>query len=242
MKHYITDEDIELVIKGANEIGLEIDGARAELLCRHLVLVLEANETTNLTRITDWTDGLRLHVLDSLLCAKELAAAPQGAFLDLGTGAGFPGIPAGCAAGRNGTLLDSVKKKAVLVAQMVEELGLAAQLRVCSERAEEHASQGNRYSAVLARAVSSIPALVELSSPLLPIGGDLIALKGRLDENELSRGAAAGERVGMRKLSVRSTTVPFGAEVRTIVVFRKVAESSIRLPRRPGLAQHSPLV
>lgn len=242
MKHEVTAADLRTLISGASSQGIVITEQQSALLLRHLSRVLELNESVNITRITEWDEALRLHVLDSILCVRELIEAPEGLFIDLGTGAGYPGIPAAIVTGRSGVLLDSVKKKAALVSGLVEELGLADRLAVVSERAEEHAlTCANGYQAVLARAVTSLPSLIELASPLLADGGVLIALKARIADDELDSGCAVGRIVGMDQVSLRPATVPFGEEVRTIVTFRKCGSPKITLPRRAGLAQHNPL-
>ena len=95
-----------------------------ELLQRHLELVLEANKKTNITRISSWDEGMVLHVQDSLLGLEELSEAPDGWYADIGTGAGYPGIPLAIETGRKTLLVDSVGKKTAILDSFIGELGL----------------------------------------------------------------------------------------------------------------------
>lgn len=223
-----------------SQIGAELDAPRVELLWRHLEWLLETNERLNLTSVTDRGEAMRLHVVDSLLALPEIVAAPEGEGLDLGTGGGFPGLPLAIASSRAFVLLDSVQKKAAVLEEFVRETGVP--VRVFAGRSEELARRRPRsFSLVVARAVSSLPSLVELASPLLCEGGHLVALKGRPTEDEVVAGREAGALVGMELATAREAPLPAGEEVRVIFVFEKRGEPSIPLPRREGLAQRKPL-
>ena len=125
-------------------------------------------------------DAVRLHIVDSLMVLPEIGDAPDGMMIDLGSGAGFPGVPLALACGRSTLLLDSVGKKARAVRSFLVELGLDGKVDVYPRRAEEmELDPSNRAAVVVARAVSSLPSLVELASPLLRQGGWLVAMKGR---------------------------------------------------------------
>lgn len=95
-----------------------------ELLEKHLSLVIEANKATNITRISSWEDGMLLHVKDSLLGLDALNACPAGRYADIGTGAGYPGIPLAIESGRETLLVDSVAKKVQILDGFISELGL----------------------------------------------------------------------------------------------------------------------
>ena len=214
-----------------------------QFLWLHLDYVLEMNSSIRLTAIHSKEEGERLHILDSLMVLPEVVTAPEGGMLDIGTGGGYPGIPLALAAGRSVDLLDSVQKKARAIADFIDKSYVGnLELRALGERAEELAlSRPAYYSIVLARAVSSLPALVELSSPLLKMGGHLIAHKGPFDSEELERALVVAEIVGMRYLSKREYKLPSGDEQRTVYVFERHREPSIDLPRRSGRAQRKPL-
>ena len=240
MKHpYSTREDLASALSAA---GLDLGDDTVDLLARHLDAVLAANETLNLTAITDPGEAVALHVIDSLVALDELTAAPPGAFADLGSGAGFPGIPLALASGRPATLIESIGKKAAFLRGVVDLLAAPCRIEVRQTRAELMALETpGAFTAVTVRALGVLPSLVELASPLLTADGTLIALKGRLTTEELERGVRAARQVGMEYTGVRSVTLPTG-QSRTIVMFRRTdAAPETSVPRRPGRAQRHPL-
>jgi len=211
-----------------------------EVLERHLDMVLSANQCLNLTAIEDRAEARRLHIADSLSAVPELNKAPEGTFVDLGSGAGYPGIPLAVASGRKAILLESRKKRSAFLREIVESLKLSAE--VIALRAEEVAkTRHGEFAAVITRAVAPLPALVELSAPLLVRGGLAIAMKGDLAQEELDAGDRAAEIVGLSRFSQRRFVLAGGGEQRCIVAYEKVAKSQIPLPRRPGRAQKQPL-
>jgi 16S rRNA (guanine527-N7)-methyltransferase len=229
----------EQIAAGIDALGLRGPHGVADALARHVQLVLEANAVFNLTSISP-EDAASLHVLDSLTALPFLEAAPPGVFADIGSGAGFPGIPLAMMSGRPVALVESVGKKADFLVRAVADLRLDA--TVHRARAEELAqTHPESFSAVTARALSSLPSLVELSAPLLLAGGLLVCLKGQPPESELEGGRAAAALCGMREDRVEQLSVPGTDARRCVVVYRRVGSSQVRLPRRPGMAQRKPL-
>jgi len=213
-----------------------------QFLDLHLDYVLEINSSVRLTAIHDKSEGERLHILDSLLVLPEVLSAPEGRMLDVGTGGGYPGIPLALAAERSVDLLDSVQKKARAIEDFLGKNYTGdLELSTLGMRAEELAlTKPSHYAVVLARAVSSLPALVELASPLLALGGHLVAHKGPL-EDELERALVVADLTGMHLLLRREYRLPEGNEQRVVYVFEKRSEAQVDLPRRPGRAQRKPL-
>lgn len=236
------DQESELLAQWASQLGITLDHEPLQLLLQHLDLMLAANSRVNLTSIRDWDSALRLHVLDSLAVLPILMKLSIGEIADLGSGGGFPGIPIAICTDRPVTLVESVKKKATFLQEAVTALDLGNRTSVSPLRAEEEALRRPRpYTAVTARALSSLPSLVELASPLLMEGGVLVAMKGRVKNEELAAGREAGEKVGMREVEVRGYCLPEGEEARAIVVYRRSGKTSIQLPRNTGMAQRRPL-
>jgi 16S rRNA (guanine527-N7)-methyltransferase len=233
------DTDARSIDAAARGMGLSLDEWQAQALSLHLRSVLETNKLMNLTSI-DEEGAVALHILDSLTALSALGSAPAGAFADLGSGPGYPGIPLAVVSGRGVALVESVKKKAAFLQRVVDDLRLEA--TVHPVRAEELAVEmPGCFSAVVARALSALPSIVELASPLLEPGGVLVCMKGALNEDEVSHGDRAGALCGLHRESVSRVVIP-GLEVeRTIVTYRKSSPAKVRLPRRPGLAQHQPL-
>ena len=209
---------------------------------RYLDAILEANKTTNLTRITSLEEAVLLHLEDSLVGLPEVNEAPEGPMGDLGSGGGFPGVPLALATGRQTILVDSVKKKMALVQSILDEMGLQDLIQTSDERIEDLAKTYPRHFSVLtARALSRLVSLLELAAPLLKKNGRLICYKAQLGDDEVAEAQAIEDLVGMKLVSRREVLLSDGETKRTILVFEKVAQPKLKLPRRVGLAQKQPL-
>ncbi len=230
-----------------HDLGLEIDEPMSRTLVDYLVLMLRQNETMNLTAIREWDKALLLHLADSLVPLPEfrsvMAKNPGKPFLDMGSGAGLPGIPFGITnPGIHGVLCDSVKKKMTAVDGFISALGLDGQLTTTSMRLEElGARHRGEFGCVTARALASLPVLVEYATPLLVQGGSFIAIKGKPEEEELKAGSRAAQLCGLTVQSMRTIALPADAGERTIIVYEKVAGTTLRLPRQVGEAAKHPL-
>lgn len=223
------------------DYGVEATDEQRRLLLRHLGLVIEKNKTVNLTRIVDVDSALVLHVLDSLLLRRACDAAPEGKYLDLGTGAGFPGVPIAIVTGRESLLIDSVGKKAKAVEEFASELGLG-NVAAAAVRAEELAKKHHgEFAVITARAVAQTNTLVEYAAPLLKHGGLLVVAKARVEDDELAAGDRAAKICGLKNVSRETFELPNGMGHREVICYRKVKNPSIKLPRNTGMAQHHPL-
>ena len=223
-----------------SHLEINISGDKKALLLKHLELLLEENKRTNLTRIISKEEGITLHIADSLSVLREFNLR-DGLFLDLGTGGGFPGLPLGIVSERQGILLDSTIKKANAVNRFIEELGLSNQLKSIGMRSEELAKEyGERFSVVIARAVSSLEVLEEYSVPLLEMNGLLVAMRGNDSKEEIERANKVAEILGMELIETRTFNLE-NVFSRSVYVYKKVSQPSIELPRRPGMALKKPL-
>jgi 16S rRNA (guanine527-N7)-methyltransferase len=219
------------------------------------VLELLAAERASVSSVTD-ERAWKVHVEDSLtgLDVPELRSA--GRILDLGAGAGFPGLVLAVALPQASVdLLDSVGKKTAFIAHAAEQAGIP-NARAITGRAEDLArpgdaggglvdgapSEGGReaYDVVTARAVGRLSTLAELASPLLHEGGVLIAWKGRRDEEEEQQMARASEALGMTPEAILDVGHRAGSEHRHLHVLRKTGPTPQNLPRKPGLAKKRP--
>ena len=194
---------------------------KQQIIENYLDEILIANQTTNLTRITSRESALVLHLEDSLVGLQEINEAPEGLYGDLGTGGGFPGVPIAVMTGRDTLLIDSVQKKVKILQEIVDK--------------------PQAFSVLSARALSRLVSLLELSAPLLKIGGRLVCYKAQIEQDELKEAFDVQELVGMRLMSRRSVTLSDGCTHREIIVFEKYKKPSMKLPRRVGLAQRNPL-
>lgn len=216
-----------------------MDGFDQGLIERYLDRLIEENEKTNVTRITDRDEAMLLHVEDSLVALPEVQDAPAGDYADLGSGGGFPGIPLALATGRQTLLVDSVAKKMQLVQGIVQELGVG-NVSVFAGRIEDLARQRpESFSVVTARALAQLSVLMELASPLLSEGGRLVCYKANPSEEELQHGLSLQEKTGMWLVSQRK--LDLREHVRTILVFEKKGKPLLKLPRKTGFAQKKPL-
>lgn len=210
-----------------------------DLLKRHLELVIEANKTTNITRISTWEEGMLLHVEDSLVGLPEVMDAPAGRMADIGSGAGYPGIPLAIESGRQTLLADSVGKKTAILSSMVETLGLE-NVEVYTGRIEDLAHEKPAaFTVVTARALAQLSILMELASPMLQEGGRLVCYKANVSDEELQHALSLQEQLGMKHVSDR--TVMLGDNCRRIICFEKTGRPKIKLPRKVGMAQKRPL-
>lgn len=209
---------------------------------KHLSLVIDANKITNLTRIETPEQGAILHIEDSLSALSEINCCIDGLYGDLGTGGGYPGIPLAISTGRKTVLIDSVKKKVAILDDIVAELKLSEQIDTYAGRIEDLAIEKRETFAVLtARALSSLPSLLELASPLLCQHGRLICFKATVTEEELTHAKSLKQKLAMKFVSKREFTLSDQQTNRTILVFERVGQPGIKLPRKMSMAQKKPL-
>ena len=215
---------------------------QATLLIHHLLLVIEKNKVMNLTRITDPHDAVTLHIVDSLLplASRMSMLTPESRYVDIGTGAGFPGIPLGIMTGAQGTLIDSVGKKVSVVNEFVESLGLS-NVRARHIRAEDLARENGHYTVVFARAVAQSNVLIEYASPLLSYGGYCVLEKANIGNDELDAARRAAHICALSFVSRETFELPRGLGHREILVFEKTGRPKVKLPRRTGEAKQHPL-
>ena len=226
-----------------SSFGIACTAEQAAALVKHLLLVIEKNKVVNLTRITDPVDAVTLHVVDSLLplACDAVRLARSSWFVDMGTGAGFPGIPLGIMTGAHGLLVDSVNKKVAAVSEFVRKLG-ASSLHATHARIEECVSTcGERQDYVFARAVAQSNVLIEYATPLLKTGGCLILEKGRLTEEELSHAEAAARLCGLSLVSRETFELPRKLGHREILIYQRTGTARVKLPRKAGEAKRHPL-
>lgn len=217
-----------------------LDNDKREKILRYLDLVIDKNRSINLTRIDDRERGILLHIEDSLSCLDEFSAY-DGPFIDIGTGGGFPGVPLAIASGRKGILLDSVKKKAAAVNELIHEIDFQNQIEAVGLRSEEYAlAVGEAFETAVVRAVSTLPAILELAAPLLIQGGVVIALRGKETNESIDNVNCIAHKLGLQFQSSRSFLLDDTYE-RTMCVYKKVDDPEIKLPRRNGMAQKRPL-
>lgn len=229
---------------GLSEWGIEVSKEDQEKLMQFAEMVLDGNQRLNLTRITEPQEMAVKHFVDSLACL--LIGLPDGHLrcLDVGTGAGFPGIPlAICRPEWDLVLLDSLKKKLSFIDQSISSLELvnARTLHARAEDAGQNAEFREQFDVVVSRAVARLPVLLELCIPLLKVGGTFIAMKGAEGIEEVEESGNALKELLSSVDQVFNLELPFQMGQRTLIVIRKDAATDERYPRRAGIPAKRPL-
>ena len=224
--------------EGLNALGLSLRQERQETLCAFARAMVKQNAVMNLTAITVDAQVAKLHLLDSLtvLCCADLKGKT---LIDVGCGAGFPGVPLAIACPEaNITLLDSLGKRVKWLEQILPQLGIHAEC--VTARAEEAvASRRESYDFATSRAVARLNILLELTAPYVKVGGAVLAMKGAAAKEELSECAGAMKKLGLKLEDVRE--FPIDGTSHAVIVLRKIAPTPKQYPRRYAKIKQSPL-
>lgn len=247
---------LAILQEGAQNLGFTLTPRQLDRFQLYYDTLVDWNSRINLTAITDYDLVQVRHFLDSLTVAAALLselreahpglAAPPSAFrlIDIGTGAGFPGVPLKILWPHiDLTLNDSVGKKTTFLQELARALTIE-DVRVVTARAEELGQDKlhrQRYDLVTARAVSALPVLCEYCLPLAKVGGHLLAPKKGDISQELAEGKQAAKLLGGRLGKTYPFTLPGDEEPRTVICVRKVGTTPSGYPRRVGLAKSHPL-
>lgn len=234
----------ELVDNAWNLFGIRITDDQLAAFKVYEQQLIEWNNQFNLTAIDNPRQIRVKHFLDSLSCMLAWRNTPTDRVIDVGTGAGFPGLPLKiiCPA-INLTLVESVGKKAAFCEHITESINLQ-QVDVVQERAETIASQVERrenYDWAIARAVATMPILVEYLLPLVRVGGFALAMKGESGPAEAQIAEHAIQILGGRIQQLIPVTLPGVEDERYLVIIEKTAATPERYPRRVGIPAKRPL-
>ena len=218
-------------------VGLELTEAQKDTLCAFGAAMVKQNEVMNLTGITDDKGVANLHLLDSL---TVMASAPLAGktLIDVGCGAGFPGVPLAIASGAKITLLDSLGKRMKWLEQILPQLGIEAEC--ITARAEEAiTTRRESYDYATSRAVARLNILLELTAPYVKVGGAVLAMKGALAKEELTEAQSAIKKLGLKLEEVKE--FPIDGTNHAVIVLRKVSPTPKQYPRRFAAIKKSPL-
>lgn len=225
-------------------MNLELNEEQLTALGRYRELLIEWNQKFNLTAIKEEKEILIKHFLDSLTCFKILPRSGDYSLIDLGTGAGFPGIPLKIVnPDIRLTLSDSVGKKVDFCRFIVEELGLSG-VQAVHARAEDLGQDRQyreKFDWTVARAVADLPVLVEYLLPLTRVGGNALVMKGVEIQDELHRAESALALLGGRISTLEFVSLPEDSGERSLVQIEKAKHTPAAYPRKAGTPAKKPL-
>ena len=224
--------------------GIRLSRDQLDKFVAYEALLLEWNERISLTAIREPRPIRLRHFLDSLTCVVATGPLDDRSLIDVGSGAGFPGLPLKIAyPGLRLALVESTEKKARFLELVTEKLGLAG-VTVIADRAEAmgHAPDyRERYDWAVARAVADLRVLAELCLPLVRVGGAMLAQKGQSAATEVAAAATAIATLGGGEAILSSITLPESEQPHYLVTIPKIEPTDARYPRRIGVPAKRPL-
>ena len=224
--------------EGLPKLGLPLSDETASRLCAFGEAVVEQNKVMNLTAITEPEQVAKLHLLDSLslLTLEDLKGKRM---IDVGCGAGFPGVPVKIACpGVELTLLDSLGKRMKWLETILPQLGVDA--ACVTARAEEAVVKcREQYDVATSRAVARLNILLELTAPYVKVGGKVLAMKGTAAREELAEAKNAIKRLGLQLEQIAE--FPVDGTAHTVIVLKKIAHTPPQYPRRYAKIKQAPL-
>lgn len=234
----------EVIRKQMENNGIYLSSEQTEKFSEYFDLLGERNKQVNLTAITEFGPVVEKHFIDSLVTTREINITHGSAVLDVGSGAGFPGIPLAIARPDiRVTLLDSLKKRSEFQADVKEALSLD-NLSIVNGRAEDVSRETlhrETYDLVVSRAVADLSVLAEYCLPFVKVGGLFVASKGDEIRDELDKAATAVEVLGGGDVRAIPYVLPECASHRNLVVISKVCATPEKYPRRAGIPSKRPL-
>lgn len=232
----------ELILNGAEKLGYPLTETQADALISYYEILTERNRVMNLTRITEPEEVVTKHFLDSI--TPLLTDYVNNRVIDVGTGAGFPGLVLKCAKPEiELTLLDSLNKRINFLKDAASAMGLDCGISFVHSRAEDGGlskEHREKYDTVVSRAVANLRTLSEWCLPFVKPGGYMLALKGPLADEELASARGAIAVLGGEVCEVFEANIPFTGLNHKIVVIKKVRRTPTVFPRKGKKATEIP--
>ncbi len=237
--------DIEkLLYESLKTLGIEINENQIKQFILYKDLLLEWNEKMNLTAITEDRDVIQKHFVDCVSIASKIDIPENINVIDVGTGAGFPGIPVKIAFPKmNITLLDSLNKRINFLEEVVKNLGLE-NVNCVHSRAEDggqNLEYREKYDMCISRAVANLAVLSEYCLPFVKVGGSFVSLKGPDVEEELKEGKKAIEKLGGEIVKTEKIAIPDSDIIHSLVIIKKVRQTPKQYPRKAGKVTKNPI-
>lgn len=232
----------EKLLEKLNKIQLNVNDEVLNKFWVYMTNLLEWNEKINLTAITDEDDIILKHFIDSLTILECIPEKSN--VIDVGTGAGFPGIPLKIVREDiNMTLMDSLNKRITFLNEIINKLGLK-KINSIHSRAEELAKMPEhreKYDIAVSRAVANLSTLSEYMIPFVKVGGKCICMKGSNIEEELKTAKNAIKELGGEVEKVINFKLPDSDNERNIIIIKKVRNTKSKYPRKAGMPSKEPL-
>ncbi|MCJ7813839.1 MAG: 16S rRNA (guanine(527)-N(7))-methyltransferase RsmG [Candidatus Atribacteria bacterium] len=240
-------EDENILINNAQKMGINLHKEQIKKFSRYLELLIQWNQKINLTSLKTPQEIIIKHFLDSISCIKVITKyinIEEISIIDVGTGAGFPGIPIKitCPSIRL-YLLEARKKKTIFLEKIIEEMNFQ-QVEILDGRAEAFGKCPNyreKYDIALSRAVAPLNTLSEYCLPLVRVGGLFVAQKGRSYNEEIDKALKTVQLLGGELIGVENVRIPFINQERYLLVIKKIKGTPLKYPRKEGLPQKRPL-
>lgn len=236
--------NVDILVKGLERLGIGVDAEKLEKLIAFKDILLDWNEKINLTSITDEKEVYIKHLIDSATCLNSGMIKAGYKVIDIGTGAGFPGMVIKILKDDiSMTLLDSLNKRIIYLEDAAKRLALN-QVDIIHGRAEEFGvKQGYResFDIVLSRAVASLNVLVEYCIPYVKMGGYFLCQKGPSYKEELEEAGKAVEILGGSLERIEEYQLPYSDIKHYILIIKKIKNTPTKYPRKPGKPAASPI-
>lgn len=238
------DYDLQILEDGLKHWDLELSELQKSQFVRFYEYLVEKNKVMNLTGITDFEEVLIKHFLDSIACAQVLDIRQIDTVIDVGTGAGFPGIPLKIMfPNLKYDLLDTLKKRIRFLNETIDLLGLD-EIHAFHGRAEEFARKKEHrgvYDLCVSRAVSNLATLSEYCLPFVKCGGKFVSYKSGSVQEEIDQASNAIRILGGKIKEIKFFRLPNTDIDRSLIVIEKVKETPAKYPRKAGTPQKEPL-
>lgn len=236
--------DLTILDQGCREMGISLNEEQKQQLTDFYEYLIEKNKVMNLTGITEFQEVLIKHFLDSLACVKAVDMQKVSRIMDIGTGAGFPGIPLKIAFPHlEACLLDSLKKRVNFLEETFELLKLK-KIRAVHGRAEEYAKNREyreSFDLCVSRAVSNLATLSEYCIPYVKTGGTFVSYKSGTVQEEVDQAEKAVKLLGGKIKDVVYFRLPDSEIQRSLVVIEKIKPTPAKYPRKAGTPLREPL-